>query len=48
MKMNSLHTIIPQIDVTQAYPDHPSYLIYLAQNPMTNTIMDLVANNNIF
>jgi hypothetical protein len=48
MKMNSLHIIIPEISAAQAYPDHPSYLIYLAQNPMTNTIMDIIANNYIF
>jgi hypothetical protein len=33
--------------VIQTSPDHPNYLIYLAQNPMTNTVTDIVANNSL-
>jgi len=46
--MSNLQSIIPKISAAQAFSDHPSYLIYMAQNPMTNTILDIVANPYIF
>lgn len=46
--ISNLHSILPQINAVQAYPDHPNYLIYLLKNPTTNTVMDIVANNSIF
>jgi hypothetical protein len=40
--------LVPKIDAAQAFPDHPSYLIYMAQHPVTNTVMDIVANPSLF
>lgn len=33
--------IIPKVI---PYPDHPSYLVYMAQNPLTDTVRDIVAS----
>jgi hypothetical protein len=37
-----------KINAVQAFPDHPSYLIYLNKNPITNTVMDIVSNTQLF
>jgi hypothetical protein len=46
--MNGLLNVIPKINAAQAYPDHPSYLLHMLQNPLTNTVADIVANSNLF
>lgn len=35
-------------ELDHAFPDHQSYLIHMMQNPMTDTVADIVANPHIF
>lgn len=46
--MANLPSYLPKFEVAQILPNHPSYLVYMAQNPMTNTVMDIIANPNLF